>query len=1245
MAVEQMQQLEERVLLAAPASQDAAACQEMLAGRAIGCVVVEDGQSLHDELHRGVGAVIITQAMVESGQSESLERFIAEQPPWSHLPVILLMDGGPTAMLDVHLQALGNPIPVARPFTGETLVGIVESALGMRRHQYAMADRMRRLEAERSRLATNERHFRTALRGAPVIVSNQDRDLRYTWMYNMRTEGPENAFIGMTDADFLGPEEAQPIEALKRQVMSSGKGARREFDIHYGDRHWVWDVSLEPLRDRDGTIIGVTCTSTDVTEHWRRTSLMRFFAAANAALASDLNFDVALQQLAHVAVKDFADWCLVDLKQPDGSFRRLVVTYHDPAQAELAKLIASRVTPADVKEPFPFARALATGEPELLAKFDDNVIRERAMDDVQLDILRRMHVRSAIIMPLIVKDVAVGVMAFGSCRREYTHEDLSMISELMKHASRVLELDQVYDALCISEQRYRLVADAANDAIWDWNIAEDAVEWSEKIQEKIGCGPPVHGSAHQWWVEHIHEDDRQRVLDSLQALFESRQVHWMQEYRLRRKDGGYISVMDRGAVIYDHAGKAVRMVGAAIDMTDRKRAEEALRISEERFRLAARATNDVVWDWDLITNAVDWSESLRVSFGHDPNQVPDNADEWDRLIHPDDRERVLRGMQRTIEGGAEFWTDEYRFLRADGTYADVLDRGYVVHDSEGRPVRMIGAMVDVSQRKRVETELRNSEQRFRVMAQALPQIVWTADADGEVDFYNDRWEQFTGMSVELSHREGWKNAIHPDDRRQTSEAWRRALSTGHLYQIEHRIRRHDGVFHWHLTRAVPLRDDEGRIVMWLGTATDFHDQKEAEEALKRSQDELKRFNETLEQRIAERTAVAEQRAMQLRVLASELTSTEQRERRRLANILHDHLQQLLVAATMKIGLLRSRVPSLEGKQVLQQIKDLLNQSIASSRSLTVELSPPVLYDAGLAAALNWLAGWMNEKHDLKVEVEAEPQAEPLAEDVRAFFFQAVRELLFNVVKHANTDSARVEVKVDDESQLIISVKDDGTGMDPQVLSQMDSGEGFGLFNIRERLELLGGRLQVDSTPGEGTTISMIVPRDQLVQAADELQVAAPDGVRRTGGGGRRQPGEPVGPGVTRVLLADDHQIVREGLMGLIQEHSDIAVIGEACDGQMAVEMARELKPDVVIMDVSMPQLNGIEATRRIVAELPQVRVIGLSMHERETMAAAMRQAGASAYLPKGGPSEPLIAAIRGVQSEASELPPPDAFTV
>src|SRR5690606_16299232 len=135
-------------------------------------------------------------------------------------------------------------------------------------------------------------------------------------------------------------------------------------------------------------------------------------------------------------------------------------------------------------------------------------------------------------------------------------------------------------------------------------------------------------------------------------------------------------------------------------------------------------------------------------------------------------------------------------------------------------------------------------------------IVWTADADGEVDFYNDRWEQFTGMSVELSHREGWKNAIHPDDRRQTSEAWRRALSTGHLYQIEHRIRRHDGVFHWHLTRAVPLRDDEGRIVMWLGTATDFHDQKEAEEALKRSQDELKRFNETLEQRIAERTAVA-----------------------------------------------------------------------------------------------------------------------------------------------------------------------------------------------------------------------------------------------------------------------------------------------------------------------------------------------------------------------------------------------------
>jgi signal transduction histidine kinase len=399
---------------------------------------------------------------------------------------------------------------------------------------------------------------------------------------------------------------------------------------------------------------------------------------------------------------------------------------------------------------------------------------------------------------------------------------------------------------------------------------------------------------------------------------------------------------------------------------------------------------------------------------------------------------------------------------------------------------------------------------------------------------------------------------------------------------------------------------------------------------KRADEEIRKLNADLERRVAERTAVAEQRADQLRALTSELILAEQRERRRLAALLHDHLQQLLYAARLGVGGLTRRVQDQELHASLERVDDLLLQSIEASRSLTVELSPPILYNGSSPALLEWLGHHVEETYGLGVEVEVDSELEVPSEETRILLYQVVRELLFNVVKHAQVKRARVRMARHDDRQVGIVVSDEGVGFDPTKRQTCGvCATGMGLFGIAERLQQVGGRMEVDSAPGAGTRVTVLFPcpkpprpaRGSVPTPAGLLPARTPEECgRRTRDAGK-----------IRVLLADDHQVLREGLTRLLREQPDLELVGQAEDGRKAVELALRTRPDVVVMDVTMPVLSGIEATRRIVAALPGVRVIGLSMHEEEEMANAMLEAGAAAYLRKGGSSGPLIATIRGIQ--------------
>jgi CheY-like chemotaxis protein len=239
-------------------------------------------------------------------------------------------------------------------------------------------------------------------------------------------------------------------------------------------------------------------------------------------------------------------------------------------------------------------------------------------------------------------------------------------------------------------------------------------------------------------------------------------------------------------------------------------------------------------------------------------------------------------------------------------------------------------------------------------------------------------------------------------------------------------------------------------------------------------------------------------------------------------------------------------------------------------------------------------------------------------------FDAVREVLFNVVKHSDVNVAQVNCFRGSDGRVHVVVKDEGKGFDTTRYQTGEKSQGFGLFSIQQRLKHLGGRLEIDSTPGQGTRIAIVGPpppetqQMPLIAAQPSEHVVAAEK-------------ESIANRI-RVVIADDHHIMRQGLAGLLSAEPDIEIAGEASNGAQAINLARSLRPDVVVMDLSMPVLNGVEATMEIRRDMPGVKVIGLSMHEEGELSSAIRQAGAVAYVTKGGPPEALVAAIRKAAS-------------
>ena len=655
--------------------------------------------------------------------------------------------------------------------------------------------------------------------------------------------------------------------------------------------------------------------------------------------------------------------------------------------------------------------------------------------------------------------------------------------------------------------------------------------------------------------------------------------------------------------------KKVLMV--ARDVTERKRTEKDLRESEEKFRTVFEQAavgmgrvnfSDARW--------IEVNNTFCRMLGYTREELKSTP--WPKITHPEDVDLDLIFFRRMAAGELDSYTVEKRLIHKLGHHVWARLTLSLVRDARGSPHYEIAIIEDITQQKVVQEALQDSEERFRTLANNMSQFAWIADPEGWIYWYNQRWYDYTGTGLEQMHGWGWTQVLHPDHVDRVVEKISRCFLTGTIWEDTFPLRGKDGGYRWFLSRSVPIYDKTGKILRWLGTNTDITRQREAEQA-------LRDLTATLEKQVAERTALLENRSKQLQKLSVELIESEERERRKFANLLHDDLQQMLAAAKMQVQAVAERLPS---ESLLAGAATLLEESIVKSRQLSHELSPAVLHQSGLTAALNWLAGHMKEQFGLQVEVNANMAEHLASTPVSVFLFRATRELLFNIVKHAGVQKAHVSVSTS-YGTVALTVSDQGSGFEPQSIG--NSMSGFGLLSIKERASYMSGSLTIESAPGKGSRLTLAVPfKSTSVAPQTNLErLAKPKDLS--------SPAVPsaISAGKTRVMFVDDHKVMRQGLIRLVTGQPDIEVVGEASNGREALDLARSIRPDVIIMDVSMPEMDGIEATRRIKSENPEIHVIGLSMHSDEQVHRDIRDAGADAFVCKTVSAAELIKVIYG----------------
>lgn len=489
--------------------------------------------------------------------------------------------------------------------------------------------------------------------------------------------------------------------------------------------------------------------------------------------------------------------------------------------------------------------------------------------------------------------------------------------------------------------------------------------------------------------------------------------------------------------------------------------EEALRVTEDRLRLAMAAGRFGIWEWEIPTGRVFWSPEIFQILEIDPREFTGAVEQFNQLVHPEDRERFQGQVDRALRGEGDFEI-ELRVVHPHGGIGWMMNRGTVVRDAAGAPLRMVGIISDVTERKQAIEILHESEQRFRNMADHSPVMIWITDRDGSCIYLNRRWYEITGQSEDEALGYGWLEAVHPEDRKRSKEIFLRAVERQEDFLVEYRLRRRDGVYRWCIDSAVPRLGPDGSYLGYIGSVIDITERKKVEDALREADQRKNDFLAMLSHELRNPLGPIRNAVHFLR-----LSGPPEPQLARAFDMIDrqvKHMSRLIDELLDVSRIARGRIVLRKDRCDLCRIvrdtsEDYRNTLEASGLSFEIRISSKPLWTCGDETRLA----------------------------------QVVSNVLHNAGKFTET-GGRVTVSLEDgrDGTAVLRVRDTGIGIAPAMLPRLfepfsleergkdrsRGGLGLGLTLVKGLVELHGGTVTAASPGlGHGTEITVRLPLD------------------------------------------------------------------------------------------------------------------------------------------------------------------------
>ncbi len=626
-------------------------------------------------------------------------------------------------------------------------------------------------------------------------------------------------------------------------------------------------------------------------------------------------------------------------------------------------------------------------------------------------------------------------------------------------------------ALRDREEQLLFTIEAADLGTWDLNPVTNRFVGNDRLKEWFGLEPNEEIEL-SLAVSSIAAKDRDRVANAIQtALHPDSGGRYETEYSIiNAKTGSEKKVLAKGKALFNANGQAYRFSGTLQDLSEEKKAFEELHKNEERLNLVIGASELGIWEWHMGTDEIIYSDRYLEIFGMDPNMKHIHG-EMINLIHPEDRHIRDSALTTALKTGILHY--EIRLIRKDGTTHWIEAKGRVYSDTEHKPFKAIGTLRDITKEKLRQQDLITSEQKFRLLADSMGQFIWTSDPLGNLNYFNRSAYEYSGLSYESVDEDSWIQIVHPDDRKKNIELWLESIRTGKPFYFEHRFRRYDGIYRWHMSRAIPQRNDTGQIQMWVGTSTDIEDQKI--------------FAGHLEKEVRERTRELETKNIELKKMNAELES--------FAYIASHDLQEPL----RKIQIFSSLIDENEKGHLSENAKEYFNRIRVSANRMQVLIEDlltysrlgatlPVFTNTNLADIISdAVAEYKHEIEKKRAVLDIGPLCSwPV---IPYQFHQLIINLFSNALKFSKVGVAphiRMSAEIIENNCRII-FSDNGIGFDPQynekifqVFQRLHNkseyeGTGIGLAIVKKIVENHLGAIKASGQPDKGARFEIRIP--------------------------------------------------------------------------------------------------------------------------------------------------------------------------